>query len=226
VSAPHLSLRGPPSSGELTRHGPASSWGCAGNRHARRPANRAAGRPPAGPARGRREPASSSSPWPAADGTSRSASMPSRTRSGWPPIRCRTTPLGTGTSPWRCWRTPTCPPPAPPRQRGSAAGNEQLIALTVPELRRLLNTLIRTPGPDLDHAADWSWWRRRRQARPTPPTTEPADKRRDKCRCSIYPEWMASQLQDGSVLGRWSIGWSAFAGGQVGAGAPVWNTRQ
>ena len=32
------------------------------------------------------------------------------------------------------------------------------------QLRRLLNTLIRTPLPDLDHAADWSWWRRRRQA--------------------------------------------------------------
>src|SRR5919107_827726 len=54
-----------------------------------------------------------------------------------------------------------------PRRRGkggSAAGNGQLIALTVPELRRLLNTLIRPPRPDLDAAADWSWWRRRRQA--------------------------------------------------------------
>ena len=47
---------------------------------------------------------------------------------------------------------------------GSAAGTDQLIALTVPELRRLLNTLISTSRPDLDHAADWSWWRRRRQA--------------------------------------------------------------
>jgi hypothetical protein len=54
--------------------------------------------------------------------------------------------------------------PAPPRKGGFAAGTEQLIALTVPELRRLLNTLIRTPRPDLDHTADWSWWRRRRQA--------------------------------------------------------------
>jgi hypothetical protein len=50
------------------------------------------------------------------------------------------------------------------RKKGSAARTGQLIALTVPELRRLLNTLIRTPRPDLDHAADWSWWRRRRQA--------------------------------------------------------------
>ncbi|SFT80629.1 hypothetical protein SAMN05660657_03204 [Geodermatophilus amargosae] len=47
---------------------------------------------------------------------------------------------------------------------GPAAGSEQLIALTVLELRRLLNTLIRRPRLDLDHAADWSWWRRRRQA--------------------------------------------------------------
>jgi DDE superfamily endonuclease len=49
-------------------------------------------------------------------------------------------------------------------KRGSAVGNEQLIALTVPELRRLLNTLIRDRRRDLDHTADWSWWRRRRQA--------------------------------------------------------------
>jgi hypothetical protein len=58
---------------------------------------------------------------------------------------------------------PGCPG-VPPQIRGSAAGNGQLIALTVPELRRLLNTLIRTPRPGLEHAADWSWWRRRRQA--------------------------------------------------------------
>ncbi len=50
------------------------------------------------------------------------------------------------------------------KKGGSGAGTAEVIALTVPELRRLLNTLIRTPGPDLDHAADWSWWRRRRQA--------------------------------------------------------------
>lgn len=47
---------------------------------------------------------------------------------------------------------------------GSAAGTDQLIALTVPELRRLLTTLIRSPQPDFDHVADWSWWRQRRQA--------------------------------------------------------------
>src|SRR4051794_36930335 len=49
-------------------------------------------------------------------------------------------------------------------KRGSAAGTGQLIALTVPDLRRLLNPLTRTPLPALDHTADWSWWRRRRQA--------------------------------------------------------------
>jgi hypothetical protein len=49
-------------------------------------------------------------------------------------------------------------------EKGSAAGTDLLIALTVPELRRLLNTLIRTPRPDLDHTADWSSWRQRRQA--------------------------------------------------------------
>jgi hypothetical protein len=34
----------------------------------------------------------------------------------------------------------------------------------MPALRRLLNTLIRIPPPDLDAAAACSWWRRRRQA--------------------------------------------------------------
>jgi hypothetical protein len=48
-------------------------------------------------------------------------------------------------------------------EKGSEAGTEQLIALTVLELRRLLNTLIRTSRPRLDHTADWSWWRRRCQ---------------------------------------------------------------
>jgi len=52
----------------------------------------------------------------------------------------------------------------PPQIRGSAAGTGQRIALTVPELRRLLNGLLRPQLPDLDHTVDWSWWRRRRQA--------------------------------------------------------------
>jgi hypothetical protein len=39
-------------------------------------------------------------------------------------------------------------------EKGSEAGTEQLIALTVRELRRLLKTLIRTSRPRLDHTAD------------------------------------------------------------------------
>ena len=38
-----------------------------------------------------------------------------------------------------------------------------MIALTVPELRRLLATLTPVHPPDLDRAAGWSLWRRRRQ---------------------------------------------------------------
>ncbi len=63
--------------------------------------------------------------------------------------RSATTPPGIGTSPWPCSPTPTSVLPAPARKRGSAAGTEQLIALTVLELRRLLTTLIRRPRPDL-----------------------------------------------------------------------------
>ena len=34
----------------------------------------------------------------------------------------------------------------------------------MPELRRLLNTLILSSRPATEYRADWSWWRRRRQA--------------------------------------------------------------
>ncbi len=51
---------------------------------------------------------------------------------------------------------------------GFGAGTEQLIALTVPELRPAAPPLIRASRPDLDHAADWFWWRRRRQAQARP----------------------------------------------------------
>src|SRR3954462_12269188 len=47
------------------------------------------------------------SPSPAAGGRSRSPSRPPRARSAWTTIRSAATPPGTGTSPWRCSRTPT-----------------------------------------------------------------------------------------------------------------------
>ena len=60
-------------------------------------------------------------------------------------------------------RTDTQPsPPARPGQPPPA--DPGMIPLTVPEIRRLLTTLIRTPSPP-GHATDWSDWRRRHQAR-------------------------------------------------------------
>src|SRR3954454_13271360 len=70
------------------------------------------------------------------------------------------------------------------RKGGAAAGTGQLIALTVPELRRLLNTLIRTPRPDLDSAADWSWWRRRRQDQARRAHYRARGQAPHNCRCS------------------------------------------
>jgi SRSO17 transposase len=44
-------------------------------------------------------------------------------------------------------------------------GTDDLIALTVPEVRRLINALILTRPPDPAHILHWSYWRRRHQAR-------------------------------------------------------------
>ncbi|PWR08977.1 hypothetical protein DKT68_13370 [Micromonospora acroterricola] len=38
------------------------------------------------------------------------------------------------------------------------------IRLTLPEIRRLLNTLMFTPAPNIEHALHWSAWRRIHQA--------------------------------------------------------------
>jgi hypothetical protein len=40
-----------------------------------------------------------------------------------------------------------------------------MIALTVNEIRRLINALIIQPIHDLDHRLRWSDWRRQHQAR-------------------------------------------------------------
>ena len=46
-----------------------------------------------------------------------------------------------------------------------AQHNDDLIALTVPEIRRLINTLILARPPDILLTLHWSTWRRRHQAR-------------------------------------------------------------
>ncbi len=73
-------------------------------------------------------------------------------------------PPGIGTSPLTMLAHAYLSATRATAEKGTAAGTEQPIALTMPELRRLLNGLIRPPRPDLDHIADWSWSRRRRQA--------------------------------------------------------------
>jgi SRSO17 transposase len=49
--------------------------------------------------------------------------------------------------------------------RMPAQHNDDLIALTVPEIRRLINTLILARPPDILLTLHWSTWRRRHQAR-------------------------------------------------------------
>ena len=51
------------------------------------------------------------------------------------------------------------------RKGGCYGPDEQLIPMTVPEVRRLLTRLVWTENQLPDFVLYWSWWRRRRQAR-------------------------------------------------------------
>ena len=51
------------------------------------------------------------------------------------------------------------------RQRGAPASVEDLIPLTLPEVRGLLAHLIWNQPPDATSVLNWSHWRRRHQAR-------------------------------------------------------------
>ena len=42
---------------------------------------------------------------------------------------------------------------------------DDLLPLTVPEVRRLLGRLVWPPAPAAEHTLQWSYWRRRHQAR-------------------------------------------------------------
>jgi SRSO17 transposase len=55
-------------------------------------------------------------------------------------------------------------PPAPSGPDEQPPTDPGLIALTVAEIKRLLNLLIRS-SPTLHHHLQWCWWRRRHQAR-------------------------------------------------------------
>ncbi|PWR09067.1 IS701 family transposase [Micromonospora acroterricola] len=54
--------------------------------------------------------------------------------------------------------------PAEPADPTRSARSGTPIRLTLPEIRRLLNTLMFTPAPDIEHALHWSAWRRIHQA--------------------------------------------------------------
>jgi len=78
---------------------------------------------------------------------------------------------GTGTSPSRCWPTPSwsAPAPRPPATaqggRGRLTSQLGLLPLTVPEVLRLLVTLVWTSPIPPGFVLAWSRWRRRHQAR-------------------------------------------------------------
>jgi DDE superfamily endonuclease len=115
--------------------------------------------------------------WPDPAGRSRNASSRPRTRSAWTTTRSAGMRPGTGTSPWRCSRTPSWPasPPGTARERGTRRlwtthrplrdhePGEELIPLTINEIRRRFATLTRPDHP-IDHTLAWSRRRRRHQA--------------------------------------------------------------
>ena len=108
---------------------------------------------------------------PGAAGRSRTASSRPSRRSVWTTTRCAAGRAGTGTSPWRCWPTPSWSSPAPghwrPRKggRGGLTSQLGLLPLTVPEVRRLLVALVWTAPVQPGLVLAWSRWRRRHQAR-------------------------------------------------------------
>ena len=51
------------------------------------------------------------------------------------------------------------------RKGGCYGPDEELIPVTVPEVRRLLTRLVWTDNQPPDFILYWSWWRRRHQAR-------------------------------------------------------------
>ena len=52
------------------------------------------------------------------------------------------------------------------RKGGHYGPDEELIPMTVPEVRHLLTRLIWTENQPPDFILYWSWWRRHHQARP------------------------------------------------------------
>ena len=56
-------------------------------------------------------------------------------------------------------------------KKGIGTSDPGMIGYTVPEIRRLMISLIQARAPDPEHVWSWSRWRRRRQTRPASATT-------------------------------------------------------
>src|SRR5438093_1403844 len=91
-------------------------------------------------------------------------------------MRCGIGRPGIGMSRWRCWPTPICACcgrtpwkkgelTAPARSVIDPAAFEELLPLTVPEVRRLLRAIACATEAERDQRLAWSYWRRRHQAR-------------------------------------------------------------
>src|SRR5690606_21353057 len=83
-----------------------------------------------------------------------------KTRPAWTTTRSAVSTPGTGTSPWRCSRTPISPSPPRTPQKPGRPGR-----LAPAEIRRLLTHLTTTITRPLDFALAWSARRRRDQTR-------------------------------------------------------------
>src|SRR5260370_33503652 len=106
--------------------------------------------------------------WRAGAGRLRKASRRPRGRWDWISMKCAATTPGIDTSRWRCWPMRTWksrawrpwtralqePPRLAPRAKGG--GHQDLIPLTVPEVRRLVLLVAPPPGADRDQRLRWA----------------------------------------------------------------------
>ena len=70
---------------------------------------------------------------------------------------------GTDGQPWPCWRWRSSRSPPPP-QRQQDTPSDDLIPITVNELRRLFDALVLGKTATVEHILKWSNWRRKHQA--------------------------------------------------------------
>src|SRR6201985_3298528 len=98
-------------------------------------------------------------------GRLKACSNKAKAKSAWINTKCDPGSDGTATSPWRCSPSPISPPSERTLSGGVDLLNlaEELLPLTVPEVRRLLWALVSQRSPPPRSVLHWSDWQRKHQ---------------------------------------------------------------